>query len=155
MERVGTSIGDQSAGTLVQAGWGEHDVLDGAKTDLHEWINERFQFALLIVVFHLSMCVASSSQDYRPEVNTMSVLPIVHLLICFLNERSVLEFLQYHIGRSHLCLDLHTISQMYGQLPNVPKRVLVSQARVHAENFRSRVLHQIDGGQHKGRGGFG
>jgi hypothetical protein len=53
-------------------------------------------------------------------------------------------------GETSLRLDFHTIPQVYGQLSNVSKRVLVCHNMIHAENFRCGVLHQVDRGQCEG-----
>ena len=58
-------------------------VLYRPKADLNEWINQGPERALFA---SLCFCldVTSSSQNNAPEVNTMNILPVVHLFVRFL-----------------------------------------------------------------------
>lgn len=47
----------------------------------------------------------------------------------------------------HLALHFHAVPQMHGELPNIPKGVLVRRGMVRAEELRGGVLHQVDGGE--------
>jgi len=37
------------------------DLLDGTQTDLHEWVDEGLQLALMCTSLHLRLCIASAT----------------------------------------------------------------------------------------------
>ncbi len=49
-------------------------LLNGAKYDLAEWIDERLQYITGV----------QGAEDPTPEVQTVDILPVIHRLVCFL-----------------------------------------------------------------------
>ena len=48
--------------------------LDGANYDLAEWIDERLEY----------ITGMQGAEDATPQVQTVDILPVVHRLVCFL-----------------------------------------------------------------------
>jgi hypothetical protein len=59
------------------------DILDCTKADLDKWIYQGLELAFFAAL-RLCVHITCPRQHNSPEVNTMNILPVVHLLVRFL-----------------------------------------------------------------------
>lgn len=57
---------------------------DSTKSYLYQGIDQRFKLTFLALPVQKHLGVTSSCKNDRPEVNTVYILPVVHLFICIL-----------------------------------------------------------------------